>query len=72
MSPRQRLTLKPEASGPLERVILQHTGSNWKTTAPGPRIRQKTVEPSRPLLIPVGAGMIPSDTEKHEPRMLGR
>ena len=72
MSPRQELTLKTEASGPLERVLVRHTSSNWKTPAPGRRIRQKTVEPSRPLLMPLGAGMSPSDTEKHEPRMLGR
>jgi len=48
------------------------TSSNWKTPAPGRRIRQKAVEPSRPLRMPLGAGMIPSDTEKNEPRMLGR
>jgi len=72
MSPRQELTLKPETSGPLERVRVWHTSSNWKTPAPGPRIHQKTVEPSRPLLMPLGDGMSPSDTEKHEPRMLGR
>jgi len=72
MSPRQELTLKPETSGPLERVLVRHNRNNWKTPAPGPKIRQKTVEPSRPLLMPVGAGMSPSDTEKHEPRMLAR
>jgi len=51
---------------------VRHTSSNWNTPAPGLRIRQKTVEPSRPLLMPLGAGMNQSDTDKHEPRMLGR
>jgi len=72
MSPRQELTVKTEASGPLERVLVRHTSSNWKTPAPRRRILQKTVEPSRPLLMPLGAGMSPSDTEKHEPRMQAR
>jgi len=51
---------------------VRHNSSNWNTPALGPKIRQKTVEPSRPLLMPLGAGMSPSDTEKHEPRMLAR